>query len=159
MGTCQHPCLGHCREKQCPLFAEDETWPEVSSQVPRHEFASIVARIARTLRLSKRDYAMRVHLRVLKPFPNYSSLPKASAAPGHPYNLPLFVASGKLYPKVDSTKPMARIRCDYCAGLIDPDMPQVLTHLKNRYHDLCFQYVLNPEDVRRRLPLKSSFKP
>lgn len=46
-----------------------------------------------------------------------------------------------------------QIRCDYCAGFIDfVSRDHVLTHQKKYYHRLCFQYVLNPEDQRRRLP-------
>lgn len=45
-----------------------------------------------------------------------------------------------------------RIECSYCGGPIDAGQPYRVTHLKKTYHALCFEYVLNPEDVRRRLP-------
>jgi hypothetical protein len=79
-----------------------------------------------------------------------------SGVSGPPPDQTDFVASINPSRRKESTKiqPLqAARRCSYCCGPIDVGHEYRVTHQKKYYHVLCFEYVLNPEDQRRKVPL------
>jgi hypothetical protein len=158
MATCQQPCFGHCREKQCPLFVEDLKWiDEINTnaialvKIRRHQlpfdFENNDAKTASTL--ERRPGETSPCRPVEKHSRNSSSLlPVTSAERGFPRVQNYSALIGKPFnPTLTKIQ-----RCNYCGGPIDPGQEYRVTHLKKVYHPLCFEYVLQPEDARRRLP-------
>lgn len=143
MGTCQHPCLGHCRETQCPLFIEDELWPQKTSGLHPLEFTKTVARIAARLRLRSSGKSRPLAARVRSP---YSSHKGAWAEHGHQQSLNIGAPSGYLWNSMPG-KVTSRIRCDFCCGWIDSDDVPITTvarfkRARRTYHEWCFKRVL-----------------
>ena len=148
MGHCEYPCLGHCREKQCPLFDGDVQWLETQSRqrLSPPEYASLVARIVRIFRT--RDRRCRsVGFRRREFFPTLMGKLPAS---GHQPELTNFAVSTSLY-QPTLGKSTARIRCDFCGGLLEKNMDFITTRRDRRYHRLCFELLLNREQNSRRV--------
>jgi len=133
------------------LFPEDVEWIEsVEIKIPLNfqkqkslplDYDSSDAKTASILQPKKKNAAFdSLALSAHRP---------VSGVSGRPRERIDSVESIKTFRQRDSTK---RRECSYCGGPIDVGDDYRITHLKRTYHALCFEYVLNPEDQRRRLP-------
>ena len=142
------------------LFPEDVEWIE---SFPAQSITVINTR-QRPLPLNFEKSAVRTAPSILPTIGNVTSdslesspRHKVLEGYGHRHGPKNSAESMSLFPQKDSTK---QTRCNYCCGFITfADHDHVITHQKKHYHTLCFEYVLNPEDKRRRLPRIPLAKP